>query len=49
MNAADRRRLTPALGIVAAIMAVAIAFLTAVGPEARGVVFEPGAGDVASA
>ncbi|HVA58529.1 MAG: MFS transporter [Gemmatimonadaceae bacterium] len=37
-----------ALAIVAAIMAVAIAFLTAVGPEARGVVFEPGAGDVAS-
>ena len=37
-----------ALAIVAAIMAVAIAFLTAVGPEARGVAFEPGAGDVAS-
>lgn len=39
-----------ALAIVAAVMAVAIAFLTAVGPEARGVVFEQdtGTGDVPS-
>jgi MFS transporter, SHS family, lactate transporter len=37
-----------ALAIVAAIMAVVIAFLTALGPEARGVVFEPEAGDVPS-
>ena len=33
-----------ALALVAAVMAVAIAFLTAVGPEARGVAFEQGAG-----
>ncbi len=37
-----------ALAIVAAIMAVVIAFLTAMGPEARGVAFEPVAGDVPS-
>jgi MFS transporter, SHS family, lactate transporter len=36
-----------ALAVVAAIMAVVIAFLTAVGPEAKGVVFEQALGDVA--
>jgi MFS transporter, SHS family, lactate transporter len=35
-----------ALAVVAAVMAIAIAFLTAVGPEARGVAFEPPPGDV---
>ncbi len=35
-----------ALAVVGAIMAILIAFLTAVGPEARGVVFEQGVGDV---
>ncbi|MDE3128576.1 MAG: MFS transporter, partial [Gemmatimonadota bacterium] len=35
-----------ALAVVAAIMAILIAFLTAVGPEARGVVFEQELGDV---
>ncbi len=38
-----------ALAIVAAITAVAIAFLAAVGPEAKGVVFEVPAGDLPSA
>ncbi|MDE3172247.1 MAG: MFS transporter [Gemmatimonadota bacterium] len=35
-----------ALAVVAAMMAVIIAFLTAVGPETRGVVFEQGVGEV---
>ncbi len=35
-----------ALAVVAAVMAVVIAFLTAVGPEAKGVVFEQKLGDV---
>ncbi len=37
-----------ALAIVAAVMAIAIAFLTAVGPEARGVVFEQAVSDLPS-
>ncbi|MDE3150855.1 MAG: MFS transporter [Gemmatimonadota bacterium] len=35
-----------ALAIVGAIMAIVIAFLTAAGPEARGVVFEQGTGEM---